>query len=526
MPGSPVSVHINDIELNSPHDTSTPSHDLFNSPIFHRLLTLVAEQTAILREQKETLLDHGKKLETLAHDAVSNDQPYDADPEPMKNEQTWSAVYEIATAKMKEEADEWKGLMDVSLVFIAIFLTVLTAFLVPAAQILLPDSPPSESFVDGSTLPPLPPSSDENVCALYYLALITAMCNAVLCVIGRQWVAKLLSRPSGRTHRERTIRFEERKRLANGWIKPLVTVLYWSLLLSIGLFVAGLLYRLQNLSKSFDENAASLQATWSLGVAMVAIIIAGITATTVHAIRFESSPFDGLSSRIGVKIVDLAARRWKSIGSWRIRVDCESPSTLLRAYMSLIADAHDRKLLDRAVASFSYAASVNSGEHMMDLVREAYERFMATDSSLRVRETVKAQISRFSRDCHKVLWEAGAVTSEPNTELIDFLLKRCHFPNDFPAYATFMSYTEKNRDLRKLGTLSVDECIAKVLCTYDQNGRLGDRNQIFNQAVFYSQSLLRERRENDVARILLHVDPLSLSLPEASPLFHRSEPRI
>lgn len=30
----------------------------------------------------------------------------------------WSAVYEVATTKMKEEADEWKGLMDVSLVFV------------------------------------------------------------------------------------------------------------------------------------------------------------------------------------------------------------------------------------------------------------------------------------------------------------------------------------------------------------------------------------------------------------------------
>ncbi|KZT32933.1 hypothetical protein SISSUDRAFT_459497 [Sistotremastrum suecicum HHB10207 ss-3] len=150
MPSSPISVHINDIELNSPHDPSTPSHDPFNSPIFHRLLALVAEQTAILREQKDTLLDHGKKLETLAHDAVNNDQPYDADPEPMKNEQTWSAVYEIAMAKMREEADEWKGLMDVSLVFIAIFLTVLTAFLVPAAQNLLPNSPPSASGLQNS----------------------------------------------------------------------------------------------------------------------------------------------------------------------------------------------------------------------------------------------------------------------------------------------------------------------------------------------------------------------------------------
>lgn len=48
-----------------------------------------------------------------------DDQPYNEEANPLYNEQMWSGVYEIATTKMKEEADEWKGVMDVSLVFVS-----------------------------------------------------------------------------------------------------------------------------------------------------------------------------------------------------------------------------------------------------------------------------------------------------------------------------------------------------------------------------------------------------------------------
>lgn len=46
-----------------------------------------------------------------------DDQPYDE--KKLEDESAWSPLYEIATAKMKEEAEEWKGLMDVSLVFVS-----------------------------------------------------------------------------------------------------------------------------------------------------------------------------------------------------------------------------------------------------------------------------------------------------------------------------------------------------------------------------------------------------------------------
>ncbi|KZT32936.1 hypothetical protein SISSUDRAFT_1054880, partial [Sistotremastrum suecicum HHB10207 ss-3] len=446
---------------------------------------------------------------------------------PLESEQMWSAVYEVATTKMKEEADEWKGLMDVSLVFIAIFLAVLTAFLVPAAQNLLP--PPSSTSTGSnatSSPPPLPPQSDENVCALYYLALIMAMCNAVLCVIGRQWVSKLLSRPVGKTHRERTMRHEERKRLAYGWIKPLVSLLYWSLLLSIGLFIAGLLYQLRNLSTSFDQTATILEATWSLGICLASGIIALISATALHAIRFDTSPFEGLLSKLMVKMMGLLAQKWDAIAKWRVEVDWTSRSKLLKTYLELIVDANDPKLLDRAVPSFSYTAWVNYGDTKIDLLKRVYDRLMATDTSMRVRETVRAQILRFALHSPRVRpsyslgylfmlrpMPVSPVSKPPPSELIEFLLKQAPEAVEFPhfrAEITLTSYREHNDDLQGIELDSLEKCIARMLCAYDRSGPVGDRIDIYRKAFDHCNELLDTGKQDVVARIFSHAGRRSI----------------
>ncbi|KZS92690.1 hypothetical protein SISNIDRAFT_509706 [Sistotremastrum niveocremeum HHB9708] len=492
-------------------------HDPFDTPLFHRLLGLIEKQNETIEdqkttmkaqietmdEQKRTLKEHGTKLDALVKDAqkglsidcFEDDLPYDEEERPLKSEQLWSGVYEIATAKMKEEAEEWKGLMDVSLVFIAIFLAVLTAFLVPAAQALSP--PPSGTPSNSTTpAPPLPPKSDQN------------MCNAVLCVLGRQWVGRLLSRPDGKTHRERTMRHEARKSLAYGWIKPLVAVLYWSLLLSIGLFIAGLLYQLRNLSSSFDQTAPILETTWSLGVILAAVILGTIAATTIHAIRFDSSPFEGLVSKFVVRILQRLERRWRWMEKWRASVNWESNRDLFKTYMQLIAEANDPKLLDRVAPSFSYLAWVLWGNGSIDVLRGTYGRLMASDTSNRVRETVWAQISRFANYCQRYPREVEGTLSENDFD--DFLCDHYVIPSDFPAWATIISFQENNRDLRDVGTLSVEECIAKILCTYDQNRKLGNREQIFANVVDHCNSLVRGGNEDDLTKILSHVDHLSV----------------
>ncbi|KZT40999.1 hypothetical protein SISSUDRAFT_383377 [Sistotremastrum suecicum HHB10207 ss-3] len=455
-------------------------------------------------------MQQATKLDALVDDALKDDQPYNTEKDPekaVKNEQMWSGVYEIATAKMKEEADEWKGLMDVSLVFIAIFLAVLTAFLVPAAQSLSPPPSTSDAATNNGTSPPppLPPHSDENVCALYYLALIMAMCNAVLCVLGRQWVGKLLSRPLGNSHLERTMRHEERKRLAYGWIRPLVAILYWSLLLSIGLFIAGLLYQLRNLSTSFEQTAVTLQATWGLGIVLVAGIIATITATTVHAVRFECSPFEGLFSKFIVKVVALLAQRISWVTAWRKSFHWDS-SKLFQTYVGLIAEAHDPKLLDRAVPSFTYSAWLAYGGKSVTLLRRAYDRLMATDTSVRVRESVKAQVSLFAEYCLENYWTEGVKTALCDGEFPGFLTNQCSLPADFSSCTTFLSFRENNHDLRDLAKFPYKEQLAKIICTYDQDVPLGDREVLFHHAL----EAFDQMETDDMREGLSRVDPLSV----------------
>lgn len=119
---------------------------------------------------------------------LADDQPYDQ--KELEDESTCLALYDMVMAKTKEKADEWNGTMDVTLIFvggslvrntgfnnrkqIALFSAVLTAFLVPATQTLLPASNDSGNSTSSETLP-LPARSDEAVCAFYYLSLITAV---------------------------------------------------------------------------------------------------------------------------------------------------------------------------------------------------------------------------------------------------------------------------------------------------------------------------------------------------------------
>ncbi|KZS88217.1 hypothetical protein SISNIDRAFT_532514 [Sistotremastrum niveocremeum HHB9708] len=95
-------------------------------------------QKSTMDEVKNTLVNHGKKFDILTRDAEKNDLPYDE--KDLDDEITCAALYELILAKTKEKTDEWNGTIDVTLIFIALFSAVLTAFLVPATQALLPNS--------------------------------------------------------------------------------------------------------------------------------------------------------------------------------------------------------------------------------------------------------------------------------------------------------------------------------------------------------------------------------------------------
>ncbi|KZS88224.1 hypothetical protein SISNIDRAFT_490403 [Sistotremastrum niveocremeum HHB9708] len=260
---------------------------------------------ALLTDQSSALLGAVNALNDTMN-GVKNDQPYDE--KALDDESTCLALYDMVVAKTKEKAEEWNGTIDVTLIFIALFSAVLTAFLVPATQALLPSSnstATNSNSTSTQTLPPLPARSDEIVCALYYLSLITAIVIAVLCALGRQWVRKLSIRPDVATWKSRTIWHVERMRRAEKWIKVLMEVLYWLLLASIGLFMTGLLFQLRNLATSFQGRATILLATWEVGVVLAGGIAATMVGTTYHAVRYEASVFEGLVSRAIVGDIDI-----------------------------------------------------------------------------------------------------------------------------------------------------------------------------------------------------------------------------
>ncbi|KZT33802.1 hypothetical protein SISSUDRAFT_1065864 [Sistotremastrum suecicum HHB10207 ss-3] len=610
---------------------------------FSALLGAVNALNVTMNGIKTTLVDHGTKFDVLIRDALKNDQPYDE--KALDDESTCLALYDMVVAKTKEKAEEWNGTIDVTLIFIALFSAVLTAFLVPATQALLPSSNDSTSTSDSNTssnpnsnsnsnststptLPPLPARSDEIVCALYYLSLITAIVIAVLCALGRQWVRKLSTRPDVATWKSRTIWHVERMRRAEKWIKVLMEVLYWLLLASIGLFMTGLLFQLRNLATSFEGRATILLATWEVGVVLAAGIAATMIGTTYHAVRYEASVFEGLVSRAivgdidiglakGLKVTygtlqNLSSRGWSKIGgavlmkvakrgwekikrmvgskgertsdnifgfgdaSWyplsepskpsrwmrakqglrkgfgkgfewmstwrmRIKVNRDSLDELMNAYLELIADASDPILLERAAASFRYRdwVQLQHGDGMMDQLGKVYSRLMATDTSFRVRETVNAQISRFSAwipkrrkqieenrawrayhdsqaregdEYHMARskeWEEQARKEEEEerraTQLTKFLIRQRKDGISF----LFNPMWENCADILDLISLPFDQFIAKCLCIHDHNTNLGDHRYIFFYSVHHCEILRGADKSDDVTRILSHVDLFS-----------------
>ncbi|KZT32267.1 hypothetical protein SISSUDRAFT_560881 [Sistotremastrum suecicum HHB10207 ss-3] len=133
------------------------------APKFDRMIGLMEEQNKMMGEQGKTLKEHSKMLEALEKDATRDDKAHEG--RGLKDESTWGALDKEALARLKILVDGWKDLMNVSLIFIALFLTVVTAFISPIIQLF---STPSAT----ESKPPLPPTSLQLVALFYYLALM------------------------------------------------------------------------------------------------------------------------------------------------------------------------------------------------------------------------------------------------------------------------------------------------------------------------------------------------------------------
>ncbi|KZS88632.1 hypothetical protein SISNIDRAFT_489873 [Sistotremastrum niveocremeum HHB9708] len=524
----------------------------------------MTEVIELLKSVKEVLSQHGSKFDILIKDAIKDDQPYEL--KPLEDESTCAALFEMAMTKTKEEVDEWIKRMDVSLVFIALFSAVLTAFVVPATQNLFPNS---YNPGNPTSMPvPAPKISAQNVCVLYYLALILAISDAVLSVLGRQWMSKLTIRPEGSTYRERVLRHVTRETVAKRWLKYLVEGLHIILLASIGLFMTGLLSQLRNLAGSFDQETQRLLIAWKVGLLISSLMPAAAAAATMHSLIFEVSPFGGPFSAVLLKIFRTLSKPMKFIAhvpgplewvvslgfvlssvwecgvfllilvplvavnmialilgspahfflflaEWRVEFNTNNPKKLVGAFMDIMAESSQPILLERAAGSFSYSDWFENGEGTADQLEKTENRLLATDTSVRVRETLKARAEQFIPYDKQNWRELGPKMTK---ELVQTLLRVESYPEEFKdalLAASFRHRDDKFGDtggehLRGLSLLAFDECIACVLSLYKDEGKLGDPHHIFSLAQKHCCDLLEGGKRDDVTQILSHANRLDL----------------
>ncbi|KZT41682.1 hypothetical protein SISSUDRAFT_233291 [Sistotremastrum suecicum HHB10207 ss-3] len=531
------------LEDRPPGSTSTsPSR-------FDQLLELIKTQNGLISEQKEeikaelqaqlqTMNKHTTMLKTLETDATKDDKAHEG--RALGDAQTWHALDKETLAKIKVMVEEWRDVMQISLVFIALFLTVVTAFISPVIQLFT--TPP-----DTSSAKAPPPSVPTQLVALfYYLALITSISNSVLCVLGIQWGARLIATPLGKTNLERALARERRMLSAEGKMRLLMGVLVWTLLISIAFFVLGFLIQLWELSFSFGGSAPILVVGGGIATGLSLIILGIILVTTLHAATTENSPFESPLSnaltpflrwirrrvrRPGHGATDLAKRKDRSgdthstgdtkdlasVIQWQ--KDDRPDVVALKTYAKLVLNTNDVEILERAVPSFEFGQWYDAGDRLLPVFHAVRERFLATDTSFRVKETVHKQLAylktwkgwREQEGVWRTNLKANDFTRWCQAQCLELIDRsRGSRREFFPPLAFLNSFEEDNMDLRHLGRRSNEQCVARILCTFDSDDELGDRVPIFRCAVEACNRLLRDGGTDQVTAILSHVERASV----------------
>ncbi|KZS88942.1 hypothetical protein SISNIDRAFT_459178 [Sistotremastrum niveocremeum HHB9708] len=206
----------------------------------------------------------------------------------------------------------------------------------------------------------------------------------------------------------------------------------------------------------------------------------------------------------------LAMPLWLSfhlVETWRVRLKLDDDRQLGATYMELIAEASDPALLERAVASFSYVKWYDEGKGSVVQVLKTGNRLMATDTSIRVRETLRARARWLIPSDSQELRLLGGIFTK---ELVQFFLAVHSYPERFRNSLLEAAFKAGNEDLRPLAALPFDECVARVMASYNHEGRLGERKWLFYLAENHCAKLLKEGKTEDVSRILSHVDRLDL----------------
>ncbi|KZS88894.1 hypothetical protein SISNIDRAFT_528661 [Sistotremastrum niveocremeum HHB9708] len=502
---------------------------------------------AELRAQLNTMNKHSTMLQALETDATKgidrihyravadahiDDKAYEG--RKLGDAQTWNALDKETLAKIKVMVEEWREVMQISLVFIALFLTVVTAFISPVIQIF---TTPSDS--SSGSKPPLPTVPTQLVALFYYLALITSISNSVLCVLGMQWGARLIATPLGKTNLERALARERRMLSAEGKMRSLMGVLVWTLLISIGFFVLGFLIQLWDLTFSFAGSAPILVVGGVLATGLSLIILGIIMVTTIHAALIDNSPFESPLSNAMKPFLRWFGRRLQKedkahdeskesksnkdtedVGALIKWKKDDAPNTLaLKTYAKLVLNTNDVEVLERAIPSFEFGEWYAASDSLFPVFHAVRDRFLATDTSFRVKETVHQQVVstkdwagwKDQRGEWRNDLKANEFTRWCRDQCYELIVSARGSRRDyFLPFAFFVSLEEDNEDLRRWASKSNKECVAGILCTFDSDGELGDREDIFGSAVMTCKRLLSDGRTDDVTAILSCVDRASV----------------
>ncbi|KZS93815.1 hypothetical protein SISNIDRAFT_495378 [Sistotremastrum niveocremeum HHB9708] len=184
------------------------------------------------------------------------------------DEQGWSVALKQSLKNLQERVRLWKDGLDTTLLFVALFSAIVTAFLLQTIQNLslstdqqntqemltiLINATVAIAAMNGMNVPDItfPGSfqaarSDEISASVWYTSLFTSIVCAALAAFARYQMPDIedLSSEFGQRFLTKVLTIRERTTLGKRLLKPTLKFVHWTLIGSIVLFGAGLIYQL------------------------------------------------------------------------------------------------------------------------------------------------------------------------------------------------------------------------------------------------------------------------------------------
>ncbi|KZT34200.1 hypothetical protein SISSUDRAFT_1053165 [Sistotremastrum suecicum HHB10207 ss-3] len=325
-----------------------------------------------------------------------------------------------------------------------------------------------------------------------------------------------------------TIQHERRKVVGKNWLLRLMGLLFSTLLLSILLFMMAFLLQAWVVAYAQTEPRPVLVAAAVIVSALVLSIIMIVVVTTYHAVMMDNSPFETpLSNAIRLVMhVEVKEKgRLQNIGDWlevtkedsmpmeyrvldptirRTQLDLYLfDKEILKTFAGVVMNTAETEVLEKAVPSFRFHPWFRSGDSEYPLFEAVYTRFIATDTSIRVKETLAQQIISFGESL--AYYKADERGENKIVKLCrQRSLELCGPSHDsfFRPFVAFASMREHNGDLQAVAQEGYYDCMGRALACLDRNQEIGDREDVIASAFFQCLSLIQIGREKDVITII------------------------